>query len=506
MPTDLLAMRGIRKCFFGAPVNNDVTLTLRGGEILALLGENGAGKSTLMKILYGLYRPDAGSIFVRGAPAGIRSPADAIRSRIGMVHQHFTLVPNLTVAENIILGLKQKGGIFLDIRAAQQHVRAVSERYHLEVDPAEKVWNLSVGERQRVEILKTLCRGAEILILDEPTAVLTPQESEQLFSAVRALKAGGKGIIFISHKLEEVMAIADRVVVLRSGAVVLERRTSDTNVQELAAAMVGHRIDCRAPLRKRPIGSTILEARGLWVKSDLGIDAVRGISLAVHEGEIFGLAGVSGNGQRELAEVLSGTRGIAAGEVLFDNERVSGKAPRELFERGYGRIPEDRMESGAILDFPIKDNLVLESYYRLPFARHGILVPEKIEAHARDILRNYSIKARGPDAETRTLSGGNLQKAMLARALDSGPRFVLASQPTRGLDVGAACSIRSRLFDARDTGAAIFLISEDLDEILALSDTIGVMHRGEILDTMARAEAGAVRIGLLMAGVREGRA
>ena len=498
----LVEMRGIVKRFYGKPVNDRVDLTLRRGEVLALLGENGAGKSTLVRILYGLYTPDGGRIFVKGAPACISSPRDAMALGIGMVHQHFTLVSELTVAENVALGARpQRRGIFLDLPAVEKRIREFSERYGIRVDPAKKIRELSVGERQRVEILKVLSKRAEILVLDEPTAVLTPREAAELFEIIGALKRAGAGVVFISHKLAEVMAVSDRVMVLRRGRVVLDRETPGTDARGLSAAMTGRDAAETAPRAARSPGGPVLEVRGLRARGDLGIESLKGVSFTVRRGEIFGLAGVSGNGQRELAEVLSGVRAASGGEFLVDGARMRGATPRMLAARGVGRIPEDRMESGAILDLSLKHNLVLERYHLAPFASGFCLAEGEIDSHAERLIAEYGIVAHSVGIEARSLSGGNIQKAILARVLEPGPALVVASQPVRGLDVGAAALIHRKMLEERDRGAAVLLISEDLDEILAIADTIGVIYGENILRIFPRGEAVRERIVLFMAGV-----
>jgi simple sugar transport system ATP-binding protein len=504
--TPLIEMRGIVKRFYGKPANDRVDLALRPGEVLALLGENGAGKSTLVKILYGLYVPDAGEILVRGTPVRIGSPRDAMALGIGMVHQHFTLVPELTVAENIALcAPPARRGVLLDLAGVEGRIRDLSTRYGIRVDPARRVRELSVGERQRVEILKVLSGGAGILVLDEPTAVLTPREAAELFGMIESLKRGGAGIVLISHKLEEVMAVSDRVTVLRGGRVVLDTATRRTDVRALAAAMMGRETPPPSRRTARQPGRPVLEVRGLRARGDSGHEALRGVSFTVREGEIVGLAGVSGNGQCELAEVLSGLRPASAGGFLLRGVGMHGATPRRLAMCGVGRIPEDRMETGAILDLPLKHNLILERYHLAPFSRRYRQVTGEIDACAERLVAEYRIAAHSIGIELRTLSGGNIQKAILARALDPHPSLIIAAQPARGLDVGAAAFVHRRLLDERDRGAAVLLVSEDLDEILALADTIGVIHRGEILRICPTGETDRGCIGMLMAGVREGR-
>ncbi len=501
-PQHLVEMRGIVKRFYGKAVNDCVDLTLRCGEVLALLGENGAGKSTLVKILYGLYTPDAGRILIKGQPVCIGSPRRAISLGIGMVHQHFTLVPDLTAAENIALSVRDmRRGIFLDLEGEEERIRGLSSRYGIAVDPSKKVRDLSVGERQRVEILKLLSRGSEILVLDEPTAVLTPGEAEELYRVIAALKREEAGIILITHKLHEVMAASDRVTVLRGGKVVFEGETGRTDARALTAAMIGGLAPAPARRAARPTGGVVLEVRGLRAMGGHGAETLKGVSFTVGRGEIFGIVGVSGNGQRELAEVLSGVRRASAGWFSVNGARMTGEKPRALALRGVGRIPEDRMESGAVLDLPLKHNLVLERYHLPPFARGLSLDDGAVEAHAERLIAEYGIRAHSAGIETGSLSGGNIQKAILARAIDPRPSLIVASQPVRGLDVGAAALIHEKLLGERDRGAAVLLISEDLDEILSVSDNVGVIFGGRLLGIFPRAEAERERIGALMAGV-----
>ena len=495
-PAPLVEMRGIVKSFFGEAANAGVSLTLRRGEVLALLGENGAGKSTLMKVLYGLYAPEEGEILVRGRAVRIGSPAAAVALGIGMVQQHFALVEEMSAAENVLLGLR---GFLLGRAEAEREVARLAARYRLPIDPGRAVRSLSVGEKQRVEIVKALSRGAEILILDEPTAVLAPQEAEELGAVLRALRAEGKGIVLITHRLPEVFAFSDRVLVLRSGRTALAKRTAETTAAELARAMVGLPVSASRPAVRRAFGAPVLSVRDLSALNDLGLPALRGVSLTVREGEIAGLAGVSGNGQRELMEILSGSRRAEAGEIVLRG-RKAGLSPRALVEGGVGRIPEDRMETGAILDLSLADNLALERYHLPPLARRGWRDRRRVREFAGRLAGEYSIKAHGLEVEAATLSGGNLQKAILARALDPRPALVLASQPTRGLDLVAAAFVHERLRAERGRGAAILLVSEDLEEILALSDTIAVIAAGRIAGVFPREEADRGRIGLLMAG------
>ena len=498
-------MRGIVKRFYGKAVNDGVDLVLRRGEVLALLGQNGAGKSTLVKILCGLYAPDAGRILVGGEPVRISSPRDSLALGIGMVHQHFTLVSELTVAENIALCLpRAERGVVLNLQAVERLIRALSSRYGIRADPTKRVRQLSVGERQRVEILKALLRGSEVLVLDEPTAVLTPGEAAELFEIIRGLTAEGKGIIFISHKLAEVMAVSDRIMVLHEGRVVFDRATRCIDARAVTEAMLGRAAPGGARRAKRAFGRLVLEVRGLRARGDHGVECLRGVSFTVREGEIFGLAGVSGNGQRELAEVLAGVRAPSGGEFLVHGARMNGATPRTLAAHGVGRIPEDRMESGAILDLSLKHNLVLERYHLPPFRTGVCLASGAVDAHAERLVAEYGIVAHSVGVEARSLSGGNIQKTILARVLDPGPALIVASHPVRGLDVGAAALVHGKILRERERGAAVLLITEDLDEILAIADTVGVIFGGRVAGVCPRAEADRERLGMRMAGIDGG--
>jgi general nucleoside transport system ATP-binding protein len=490
----VVEMRGIVKRFGPVIANNGVSLRLEAGEVLALLGENGAGKSTLMKILYGLYHPDAGEIRIGGEPVVLRSPADAIARGVGMVSQHFSLVPTFTVAENIALG--DQGGVVFDRAAAEIDVRTYADRYGLAVELAAPVGLLSVGEQQRVEIVKALHRNARVLILDEPTAVLTPQEASALFTVLRRLVAEGRSVIFISHKLDEVLAIADRVIVLRDGRSVGEAPTAGASATSLAEMMVGRATFGVARGSGGERGRPVLILRDVHTLGNRGLPALRGVSLDVHAGEVLGIAGVAGNGQAELAEVISGLRHPQQGQVVFDGRDLSVAGPAEVAAAGIGRIPEDR-HVGVVGDLSVAENLALEHLGE--YTRNGLLNRAKIEAHARRLIAEYSIKA-APFTLARTLSGGTMQKVILARVLDRRPKLVVAAEPTRGLDVGASEYVRSKLLEQRSHGAAVLLISEDLDEVLALSDRIAVLFSGQIIGTVAATAATAEQLGLMMAG------
>jgi simple sugar transport system ATP-binding protein len=491
----IVEMQSITKRFGDLIANDHVNFELRKGEVHALLGENGAGKTTLMRILYGLYHPDSGVIKVKNQPVVIHSPKDAINLGIGMVTQHFALVPPLTVAENVVLGYQNS--FVLNQTQIEESVAEAARRFGLEINPKAIVRHLSVGQRQRVEILKALYRNAEILILDEPTAVLIPQEVEALFETLNRLKQEGLSVIFISHKLHEVTQITDRVTVLRDGKVVGTVNTAEVTQKELAAMMVGRetfgvaRAESETTTQK-----PALEIINLCANDDKHLPVLKNVSLTVYEGEILGIAGVGGNGQKELAETVCGVRQPTAGKILVEGQDVTGKFPSELTRAGLGRIPEDRHE-GMVMHLTVTENLVLEHLDE--FTRNGTLDHKAIRQYADDLIQKFQIKAK-PNDITRTLSGGNMQKVLLARVLARQPKVIIAPQPTRGLDIGATDYVRQQLLEQRQRGAAILLISEDLDEILALSDRIAVIYEGEIVGTLPASEATPERLGLLMAG------
>lgn len=495
-------MRGIRKRFPGVVAADGVDFDLRRGEIHTLLGENGAGKSTLMHVLSGLYRPDAGEILLDGRPAALRSPRDAVARGIGMVHQHSMLIPRHTVAENAALGMPGLP-LFLRARDIERRVEETAQRYGLAVDPAAPAWQLSVGEQQRVEIVTMLLRRARVLILDEPTAVLAPAETRALFATLRGLAAEGRSVIFISHKLDEVMEVSDRITVLRKGRRVAVLDRSETSERELARLMVGR--ECGAAVAAAPArgeGMPVIELEGIEAFGDRGVPALRGIELKVRGGEIFGIAGVSGNGQRELEEVLTGLRRPSGGRYSLLGREMAGASPAEIIARGLACIPGDRSRVGTAAGLGAVDNLILKCRRRPPVAS-GILLREREAGEwARELIGRYGIVVPDPLAPVRLLSGGNLQKIVLARELSSSPRALLAVHPTRGLDVGAAEAIRAALLAMRGYGAAVLLVSEDLDEVLALGDRVAVMHRGRLSGAMRRGEADLETIGLLMTGQR----
>lgn len=498
----VLELKNITKHFPGVLANDRIDLTLNRGEIHALLGENGAGKTTLMNILYGLYQPDAGEIFINGKQVQVHSPTDAINAGVGMVHQHFMLIPVFTVTENVMLGAENmKVGVLLDRQAAAERIREISGAYGLAVDPDDYVRDLPVGGQQRVEIIKLLYREADILILDEPTAVLTPQEADELFKIMRSLTERGKSIIFITHKLREVLDIADRITVIRRGQVVGSTTPKEANQSKLAAMMVGREVDLSVHKRAAKPGADVLQVTDLQVADDRGQTAVDGVSFTVQAGEVLGIAGVQGNGQTELVEALTGLRPALAGSVRLLGEDITRSNPRRITELGSAHIPEDRQRDGLVLAFPVADNLVLNTYYLQPFSKGAVLQQNAILETAEERVGKFDI--RTPSVETRagSLSGGNQQKVIVARELSRPVKLVVASQPTRGLDVGSIEYIHSRLIESRDKGVAVLLVSSELDEVMQLSDRIAVMYRGKIVDVLTAKGASKEEIGLLMAGV-----
>lgn len=499
---DSLEMRGISKRFPGVLANDQVDFDVKSGEVHALLGENGAGKSTLMKILYGLYHPDGGEILLNGKPVMIASPTDAIHLGIGMIHQHFMLVQTLTVAENVALGLPSSRGPLTDLDHVSKRILELAKIYGLKIDPDAYIWQLSVGQQQRVEIIKALYRGAALLILDEPTAVLTPQEVDELFAIMRQMTRDGHALIFISHKLHEVVEISNRVTVLRDGCKIGTRPTSEITKQILANWMVGREVGFAPDRGDVKRGECRLQLDQVSCGSDRGTPGLRSVSLEVCAGEILGIAGVSGNGQRELAETITGLRKITTGRVFLEGQDVTGFAPGDLTDRMLAYIPEERMRDGMIKNFSVAENLILREHHKLPFSRSGFLNLRDISSHADKLIKKFQVKTPSQATLAKNLSGGNIQKMVLAREISRDPRVIIAAQPTRGLDIGATEYVRQRLLEQRHQGVAILLISEDLDEILALSDRIAVIYEGQIMDILPRAHATAERLGLLMAGVR----
>ena len=495
-----IEMCNIVKRFPGVLANSRVCFDVNAGEVHALLGENGAGKSTLMRQLYGLYQPDEGEIVIDGKQHIFHSPADAIKAGIGMIHQHFMLVPTLTVAQNVALGLRSSREPLLDLSKVTARIRELSAAYGIKVEPQAYIWQLSVGEQQRVEIMKALYRGASLIILDEPTAVLTPQEVNDLFVTLKRMTQEGHSLVFISHKLHEVLAISDRVTVLRDGKVIGTRPTKEVDRSELVKMMVGRELKELEPRPLKP-GVASLTIRDLHAMGDRGTEALRGVDMEIHAGEILGLAGVSGNGQRELAECLAGMRKITSGTVKCAEAEITFDSLNERIQAGMAYIPEERMRDGAIREFSVQDNVYLHDHY-LPQFTHGIFLNfASMAAHARALVEEFTVKTPGLDTPVKNLSGGNIQKLIMARELSRQPRVLIAAQPTRGVDIGATEYIHQRLLAQREAGTAILLISEDLDEIRSLSDRIAVMYEGRIIGVVERGQASVEQIGLMMAGI-----
>ena len=477
----ILQLEGITKRFPGVLANDHIDFDLEPGEVHALLGENGAGKSTLMNILYGLYTPDEGRILLRGEPIDLGSTKAAIEHGIGMVHQHFMLIPVMTVAENIVLASEPRhAGVLLDTDAARRRVHELSSRYGLAVDPDARIDRITVGQQQRVEILKALYRGAEILVLDEPTAVLTPQEAQELFAIIRSLKEQGKSIIFISHKLNEVLEIADRVTTLRRGTLVATVPAAGATEEELARMMVGREVLLRVDKEPAQPGAPLLEVEDLMVVDDRQLEAVRGVSFTIRAGEILGLAGVDANGQTELIEAISGLRHVVSGRIVLDGKEITNASAREVLDSGIGHIPEDRHRRGLVLPFSLTENLALHSYRQEPNSGFGFLHLGKMLDRSKRLLAEFDVRGGSPSTPAGALSGGNQQKVVLAREIDGDPKVLIAAQPTRGLDVGAIEFVHRRLVEQRDAGRAVFLVSLELEEILSLSDRILVIYEGRI--------------------------
>ncbi len=492
-------MKEVTKRFLDVVANDKVDLTLYPGEIVALLGENGAGKTTLMNVLFGYYQLDGGKLLVRGKEASFNSPKDAIASGIAMIHQHFTLVPSQTVLENVMIGVEEH--FFLNKSKARKKLLRIEEQFGLELDPDAYVWTLAIGEKQKLEILKALYREAEILIMDEPTAVLAPTETVELFNTLKTLVARGKSVIFISHHLQEVMEISDRVIVLRNGENVAERKTSETTIPELASLMVGRELLERLEHGSGTPGEPVLEVSGLKVKNTRGVVAVDGISFRLREGEVLGVAGVSGNGQTELSEILFGQIPPEEGSIMIKGEKIPGGSPSAVIKSGMARIPEDRIATGLFMDLSVKENMILEKHVEEPISKNGILNKKAIEEFARSCVESFNVKTDGIEAPVKSLSGGNLQKVILARELVGDPKVVVACQPTRGLDVGAMEYVHQVMLDEKSKGAGVLLISDDLDEIFLLSDRIIVMYQGKIMGETDIEHADRDKIGLWMSGV-----
>jgi len=496
----VLEMRHVTKRFPGIVANDDISFDLHEGEVHALLGENGAGKSTLMNILYGLYHPDEGEILIKGKPVRLGSPSAAIDAGVGMVHQHFMLIPVMTVAENIVLAQEPTtAGVFLDIAEAERRVKEISDRYGLAVDPRARIDQITVGQQQRVEILKALYREADILVLDEPTAVLTPQEAKELFEVVRSLTERGKSIVFISHKLNEVLEIADRITVLRRGKLIETLPGEGATEAGLARLMVGREVLLRVAKTPAHPAEPLLEIDELRVVDDRGIEKVRGISLEVRAGEIVGIAGIDGNGQTELIDAMSGLYPVESGRVLVGGRDVTSESAHGHLEAGLGHIPEDRQRRGLVLEYSIAENLALHDYRSAPVSRYGWLFPRRLIQRARSLIREFDVRGGGPTTRAGGLSGGNQQKVVLAREIDRDPKVLIAAQPTRGLDVGAIEFVHRRLIEERDEGRAILLVSLELEEVLSLSDRVLVMYEGEIVGEFPPT-AGEEELGIAMTG------
>lgn len=501
----VVEMLKIRKEFPGIVANDDITLQLKPGEIHALLGENGAGKSTLMSILFGLYQPDQGTIKIRGEEVKIADPNVANELGIGMVHQHFKLVHNFTVTENIILGQEMKKGIVVDLKSAAKRIKEVSGKYGLNVDPYAKIEDISVGMQQRVEILKMLYRKAEVLIFDEPTSVLTPQEVQDLMNIMRNLIAEGKSIILITHKLKEIKAIADRCTVIRRGKLIGTVDVHTTTEEEMAKMMVGREVSFSVEKAPKEPGEAVLKVENLLVLNNRKLPGVKDFSLTVRAGEIVGLAGVDGNGQTELVEAITGLRRAERGRILLRETDITDLPIRERIRLGIAHIPEDRHKHGLILDYTVEDNMILKAYDQEPFAKNGLLQREAIHEHAEKVMQEFDVRAgQGSSATARSLSGGNQQKAIVGREIDHDPELLIAVQPTRGLDVGAIEYIHRRIVEQRERGKAVLLVSLELDEIMNLSDRIVVISNGELVGEVQASQATEGEIGLMMAGVKRG--
>ncbi|GAB6988332.1 ABC transporter ATP-binding protein [Paenibacillus pini] len=499
--TPVVELKQITKRFPGIVANDSISLKLHKGEILALLGENGAGKSTLMNIVFGLYQPEEGSIEVKGKPVVIDSPNKAIELGIGMVHQHFKLVQPFTVTENIILGMEpKKMGARIDYKTSVAKIKQLSDQYGLKVNPNAKIHDISVGMQQRVEILKTLYRGADILIFDEPTAVLTPQEIGELMVIMKRLVAEGKSIILITHKLKEIMQISDTVTIIRRGKVIDTLKTAETNPNELAEKMVGRSVTFKVDKQASVPKEIVLDVKNLVSKNKEGISVLSGLNLQVRAGEILGIAGVDGNGQSELIEAITGLRKVDSGIIEVRGKDTTNKNPRHVTESGVSHIPEDRHKHGLVLDFSMSENMVLETYYKAPYNKGGFLNKNAIDKQAERLIKHFDVRTPSIETKARSLSGGNQQKAIIAREIDKNPDLLIAAQPTRGLDVGAIEFVQKQLIAQRDQGKAVLLISFELDEIMNVSDRIAVIYEGQIVGEVLPEETNDQELGLMMAG------
>jgi len=497
-----IEFKNITKRFPGVLACDNINLQLKKGEILALLGENGAGKTTLMNILYGLYQPDEGQILINGKTTSIDTPKKAGELGIGMVHQHFMLVPNLTVKENVALCMFNDSSIKLDIDAVTKTIREISERHKIYIDPDAYIWELSVGEQQRVELIKALSLGANLLILDEPTAVLTPQETDELILLLQQMAESGCSIIFISHKLNEVKAVSHHVSVLRNGRMVYNGSTEDHTADELATLMAGRDISLPVAKEKEPNDKIILDIQDVTALSDRGTEALDSLCLSLRKGEIMGIAGVSGNGQSELAEIINGLRKVESGSVILDGEDITNRTPQQIIDRSMGYIPADRLHEGTVAAFSVKENIILKDYAHSPLSNATFLMDKTISDYSKELVSKFNIKTPDIDTTCASLSGGNIQKVILAREMTRNPKVLVAVYPTRGLDMGAAEFVHSELLKARDNDKAVLLISEELEELMNLSDRIAVIYEGKILKIIPAKQAQKAELGLLMAGVQ----
>lgn len=497
---NVVEMKNVTKMFPGVIANEDVNFSLKKGEIHVLLGENGAGKTTLMNVLYGLYQPEKGEIFIKGENVKLKGPSDAIAHGVGMVHQHFMLVHNFTVAESVILGSEPKKGLKLNMSKAVADVKKLAEQYGFNIDPHSIIEDITVGQQQKVEIIKALYRGADILILDEPTAVLTPQEIEELGNILRNLTNEGKSIILITHKLKEVMSMSDRVTIVRRGKVINTVNTAETDIDGLAEMMVGRKVKLVVDKEKPKIGDVVLKVENLKVLDTRDLPAVNGLNLEVRAGEILGIAGVDGNGQSEFIEAITGLRNVNDGKVILKGKDITGKAPKEIFEAGVGHVPEDRHKRGLVLKYSLAENSILGVHYKEPFAKKSIINYDKVKGYARKLIEEFDVRTPNEDVSAASLSGGNQQKMIVAREISKDPDLIIVSQPTRGLDVGAIEYIHKRLVEERDKGRAVLLVSLELDEVMGLSDRIAVMYDGNIVGTVDAADATEQKLGVLMAG------
>ncbi|ADL50483.1 ABC transporter ATP-binding protein [Clostridium cellulovorans] len=496
----VVEMKKITKIFPGTVANENVDFDLNKGEVHVLLGENGAGKTTLMNVLYGLYQPEQGEIFVNGQKVNIKGPLDAIALGIGMVHQHFMLVHNFTVTQNIILGSEPKKGIQIDIKKAEKEVAELAKKYGFNVKPDDLIEDITVGQQQKVEILKALYRGAEILILDEPTAVLTPQEIEELGEIFKSLTSQGKSIILITHKLKEIMSMSDRVTVVRRGKLIDVVQTKDTNIDQLAEMMVGRKVNLVTEKEKAKVGNTIVSIKDIKAIDHRKLPVLKGVNLDIRAGEVLGVAGVDGNGQSELIEVISGLRQATEGSITLNGKELTKLKPREIIDLGFGHIPEDRHKRGLVLDYSLVENSILGVHHKKEFSKGLVLNYKKIREHAKKLIEQFDVRTPNEDVKASKLSGGNQQKLIVAREIDKDPDFIIAAQPTRGLDVGAIEYIHKKLIEERDKGKAVMLVSFELDEIMNLSDRIAVMYDGQIMDIVDAKKVTEQELGILMAG------